>query len=72
MQNSRLVTPEQLVELKNEGNLAFGKGDYNRAIAYYKQGLQSVEAYRLQTEGTLPYWHDIGASPELGKGMMYL
>ena len=72
MQNSKRIKPEQLTELKNEGNQAFGKGDYNRAIAYYKQGLQSVEAYRLQTEGTLPYWHDIGESPKLEPGMMYL
>ena len=34
--NSKLITPEQMVSLKDEGNNFFGKGDYGRAIAYYK------------------------------------
>jgi len=30
------VRPEQIIGLKDQGNSQFQKGDFNRAVAYYK------------------------------------
>ena len=34
--DSKKILVEDMVKIKDEGNTYFGKGDYGRAITYYK------------------------------------
>ena len=61
-----------MVKIKDEGNDFFGKGDYGRAIAYYKQGLRMIEEYYTQNEGMLPMRREIGENEKLGENIMFL
>ena len=66
------VRPERIMELKDEGNKAFGRADYGGAVAKYRDGLGLAERYGKDTEGSLPYKMEIGKSPDLEDGAMYL
>ena len=67
----KAIKPEEIEKLKAEGNAAFGKSDYTRAILYYKQGLSLTEKYNSQNEGSLPFKREIGESPALESNQMY-
>ena len=57
--------------MKDEGNHAYSKADYGKAIAYYRQALRLAENYQKETEGNLPNKREFGDSPKLGRHMMY-
>ena len=71
MKKSQKISAKQIEDLKTEGNSAFKKKDYGKAIAYYRQGLRLAEQFGTENDGSLPFKMEIGECPEPKEGLMY-
>ena len=66
------VKPEDITQIKEEGNKAYKNENYYKAILFYEEGVRRCEDYYKNWKDNMPFRCEFGENPKLEVGCMYL
>jgi hypothetical protein len=57
---TQVVTVQDIEACKAQGNEAFSKNNYPKAIQFYEEGIRRAKAFSREYEGALEFKSDFG------------